>query len=137
MKLLNFFNEHNIPKNPLKLIFFFHERFWFYKDSGASLTGRYVSLFTQIGMWGMIIKVLFGVELLIVGKWLVILVLINIVSDFVVGIIYIFSGLWKYRLYLLGTTKDKNPVGWANMETLKRICKRLGIKDAFEEKWEE
>ena len=131
--LKQYLNQHNIPRNPAKIFFFFHERFWFIKDEGANFTGKYVSLVTQIGMWGMIIKILFNVELNVVGKWLIILIVINIASDFIVGVISIISGLYNYRLNLRSKNKTMNPVSYETIETLKSICGKLGIEHSFSE----
>lgn len=108
---------------------------WFWKDKGSAFTGRYISLIQQIGIWGLILKELFGIELITVGKWLIVLVIGNMIIDISFGLFDIISGWYKFRAYFLGVSKKENPIGWANMETQRRICKALKIEDAYDKDW--
>ena len=63
--IFRWFNRRNIPK---KRFFEWHENFWFYKNIGAGFTGSYVSLITQIGLWGAIIKIIWNIDLSLLSK---------------------------------------------------------------------
>jgi phosphatidylglycerophosphate synthase len=126
--LFNYLNQHNISK---RKIFEKYNDIWTLKDMGAGFTGRYISLITTIGIWGMIFKILFGMEIEVLGQWLILAIVANILLDIWVGHQYIKSGLLEYSRNYEIKKKHLSPQWVELISTLKKICKKLGIDDDF------
>jgi len=123
-----FLNKYNISK---KKLFTYHTKIWFFKGQGALLTGNYISLIQSVGNWGVILTILFKWDIAKVGKWIILLIIINISLDLIAGYFYIKSGLKEYEGRYMAKSHYISPQ-WVELEeTLKETNKALKVPHHF------
>jgi hypothetical protein len=107
--------------------------FWTIHDAGAGFTGRYISLIQSVGMWGVIVKILFNLEISQMGKWLIALICVNIVLDTIVGYFYKKSGLLEYSSHYSSKKQYANPYMVEMKKTIEGIAEKVGSENHFTE----
>jgi hypothetical protein len=131
MNIKSWLNSKNISKKDLLLKW--HTSFWFYKSQGANMTGNYKSLIQNVGSWGVIFAILFKFDLTRIGKWVVILVIIDVLGDILVGWLRVKYQIIRYESNFVSKNGNINPCFREQMETDREICKALGVKDHYTE----